>query len=166
MLIKSRDKHSSNNHSINDLNTPTYLNVNEYTTTQLLNDLFNLEINKNNFQDDRQISGANNHGLLLNLAEQLEESFEDAELTIEVLAKNLAVSERQLYRKFKDLLNTTPGKFLRTYRLEKAFWLIKQGESLGNIAYMVGFSSHSYFSRCFKEKYGIAPSEYSKTLAV
>ena len=96
---------------------------------------------------------------------ELEQSYKDPEIKIAVIARNIAISERQLYRFFKKYLNITPNKFIMAYRLEKAFNLLIQGESLGNVAFDVGFSSHSYFSRCFKNKYGTAPSEIQNGMA-
>lgn len=100
------------------------------------------------------------HSFLVKFTKELEHCFDNPDLKIEMIAKNIAVSERQIYRIFKEFLNITPATFLRLYRLEKAFWLIQKGESFGNIAFDVGFSSHSYFSRCFKEKYGETPSAF------
>jgi len=164
MLIKSIENAQSADCSVKDQYTQTCLNRYEQSATQLLNELFDLETEQNNQRLDSLVSTPSIYNFLINLTEQLEAKFDNPELTIEQLATSLAVSERQLYRRFKVLLKTTPGKFLRAYRLEKAFGLIRQGEALGNVAFMVGFSSHSYFSRCFKNKYGMVPSVYFKSL--
>jgi len=100
------------------------------------------------------------HRFLVKFTKELEHTFDNPDLKIETIAKNIAVSERQIYRIFKEFLHTTPASFLRLYRLEKAFWLLKNGERFGNVAFDVGFSSHSYFSRCFKEKYGETPTAF------
>ncbi|WP_196140953.1 ATP-binding protein [Aliikangiella sp. G2MR2-5] len=93
-------------------------------------------------------------------SKEIEKNIDNPDLKVEQLAKALAVSERQLYRKLKGLLNVTPAEFLRNYRLNTAVNLLKDGESVSNVAFTVGFGSQSYFSRCFKAKYGVPPSEY------
>lgn len=99
---------------------------------------------------------------LLKLMEQMEVRYSDPDFKMNQVAKHIAMSERQLYRSFRQLFKITPGHFLRHYRLEKALWMIRQGEALGNVAFNVGFSSHSYFSRCFKNTYGHSPSDVVK----
>ncbi|MCP4413182.1 MAG: helix-turn-helix transcriptional regulator [Gammaproteobacteria bacterium] len=101
---------------------------------------------------------------LVKITKQLEQNYTNPDLKVNSLARNIAVSERQIYRIFKELLDTTPSNFLQLYRLEKAFSLMQQGETFGNIAFDVGFSSHSYFTHCFKNKFGQTPSAFMKTL--
>ncbi len=96
------------------------------------------------------------------LNQQFEKHYVDAELKIEIIASNMAMSQRQLLRKLKGVLDLTPVEYLRRYRLEKARSLLMQGEVASNVAYDVGFSSHSHFGKCFKIQYGCAPSEYKE----
>lgn len=93
--------------------------------------------------------------------EQIETNIENPQLKVAEIAKSLAMTERQLYRKLKGVINVTPSEYLKNYRLDKALSLLKSGEPVGNIAFDVGFSSHSYFSRCFKAKFGKSPSEFA-----
>lgn len=101
---------------------------------------------------------------LANFTHELEKNIENPDFRVETIAKNLAVSERQLYRKLKGLMNVTPADFLRSYRLTRAYELIESGTPVSHIAFSVGFSSHSYFSRCFKAKYGKTPTEFANNL--
>ena len=101
---------------------------------------------------------------LIKFTKELKGAFENHHLKIEHIAKHIALSERQLYRHSKQYLKLTPGNFLQRYRLEKSINKIKQGNALGNISYEVGFSSHSYFCRCFKEKFGDTPSMFIEYL--
>lgn len=96
---------------------------------------------------------------------QVEEHIADPEFKVEQIAKGLAMSQRQLYRKLKGTLNVTPADFLRSYRLEKAIELMRQEVPVSNVAFEVGFSSHSYFCRCFRAKYDMSPSQYIEALA-
>jgi AraC-like DNA-binding protein len=73
----------------------------------------------------------------------------------------LAMSKTQLHRKLKALTNEAPGELLRNFRLKKAAQLLSQkADSVTQIAYKVGFNNLSYFAKCFKELYGVAPSTY------
>ncbi len=101
---------------------------------------------------------------LMKITKELEQNYVNPDLKVKTIAKNIAVSERQIYRIFKEMFDMTPVIFLQQYRLEKAFIHIQRGEAFGNIAFDVGFSSHSYFSHCFKNKYGETPSGFMKKL--
>lgn len=90
----------------------------------------------------------------------LNEHFSEPNLKVGTIAQALHMTERQLSRKIKSLLNSTPSSYLRNFRLEKASILLKQGKNIGEIAFSVGFSSHSNFGRYFKAKYGVSPKEY------
>jgi DNA-binding response OmpR family regulator len=86
----------------------------------------------------------------------------DPELGITQLASSIAMSERQLQRKIKVLLGTTPNNFIKEFRLKKAQELLKSGAQIGRIALDVGFSSQTYFGRCFKETYQCTPKQYQQ----
>ncbi len=88
----------------------------------------------------------------------LKENFKDSTLKVTDIAYGMHVSERQLTRKLKALMNITPADYLRNYRLEVAADLLRKGRNISEIAFEVGFSSHSNFTRCFKAKYGYPPS--------
>ncbi|GAA6205908.1 ATP-binding protein [Thalassotalea sp. SU-HH00458] len=87
------------------------------------------------------------------------------ELGITQLAQNMAMSERQLQRKIKVILGTTPNNFIKEFRLKKAQELLKSGAQIGRIALDVGFSSQTYFGRCFKETYHCTPKQYQQKCA-
>lgn len=84
------------------------------------------------------------------------------ELGISQLANNMAMSERQLQRKIKVILGTTPNNFIKEFRLKKAQEMLKSGAQIGRIALDVGFSSQTYFGRCFKETYHCTPKQYQQ----
>ena len=90
--------------------------------------------------------------------------YTESELDIIVLAKELAMSERQLQRKIKVLLGTTPNNFIKVFRLQKAQELLKSGAQIGRIALDVGFASQTYFGRCFKEQFNCTPKQYQQQL--
>lgn len=88
------------------------------------------------------------------------ELYSDPALDVYQLADKLAMSERQLQRKVKVLLGTNPNNFIREFRLKKAKDLLKGGTQIGIIAFDVGFSSQTYFGRCFKEAFNCTPKQY------
>lgn len=92
---------------------------------------------------------------------QMEAVYSDPEYNVEKLSDALGLSRGHLHRKMKELTGTSPVEFLRNYRLNKASQLLKQGLlSISEIAYETGFSSPAYFSKCFRQVYGVTPTEY------
>jgi AraC-like DNA-binding protein len=69
------------------------------------------------------------------------------------------MSERQLQRKLKALINYTPREYVRNYRLQQAMTILQAGSSVADAAYSVGFLSLSYFAKCFKAQFGVTPSD-------
>lgn len=93
----------------------------------------------------------------------IEDNLSDTELGIDFLTDNLNMSRANLYRKFKALSNQTVKEFIRLVRLKNAAALILENKlNISEICYETGFSSHSYFSKCFKETYGVTPKKYAE----
>jgi len=91
----------------------------------------------------------------------VEEKMEESDFSIEEFAKLMQLSRTQLHRKLKAIANMSATDFVRNLRLERATQMLRQqSDSVSQIAYEVGFNNLSYFSKCFKEKYGVVPSEY------
>lgn len=91
----------------------------------------------------------------------VEQHLQDSEYGVEQLAKELCMERTGLYKKLTSLSDTTPVVFIRNIRLERAALLLKEGNmSVNEIAEKTGFSSPSYFTKCFKKMYGVLPSEY------
>ena len=95
--------------------------------------------------------------------EVVESRLEDSELSVEDLASDMNLSRVQLYRKVKAVTGSTPIELLRTARLNRAYqMLMTTDRSVSEIAYQVGFSAPSYFTKCFKEEYGMLPGDVRK----
>jgi signal transduction histidine kinase/DNA-binding response OmpR family regulator len=92
---------------------------------------------------------------------QLDILINEAEVDVDALATAMQMGRRTLGRKLKTLLDITPNELIRRYRLQKAAILLSTGTSATQAAYSVGFDSPSYFSQCFKEQYGMSPSEFA-----
>ena len=111
----------------------------------------------------------------LNEAEQLDKEFiealtgyimeniEDSELDVASLGNHMTLSRMQLYRKVKALTGYSPNEFVRFVRLKRAAQLLLTShKNVSEISYETGFSSPSYFAKCFKAFYGKSPGEYKK----
>jgi signal transduction histidine kinase/FixJ family two-component response regulator len=93
----------------------------------------------------------------------IEKNISDCSFDVNNFYPEMGMSRMQLFRKLKALVNQTPSELIRNLRLQRAAQLMKQ--KYGNVAevtYEVGFNNLSYFAKCFKDKYGLLPSEYQK----
>lgn len=98
-----------------------------------------------------------------NLKEVVDTQIIESDFTTESFAKALGMSRMQLHRKLKALTGLSSTEFIRSQRLKLAAQLLKKSEiNVSQVGYAVGFNNHSYFTKCFKEQYGISPSDYAK----
>ena len=94
-------------------------------------------------------------------ASLLAASFNEADISIEKISEAMGVSRVHLYRKVKELSGFSPVDYLRNFRLGKAANLLaERRHSISEVAYQTGFSSPAYFSKCFKEVFGMTPTEF------
>ncbi|MCH4551576.1 nickel-binding protein [Aestuariibaculum lutulentum] len=97
------------------------------------------------------------------LTDEIETSWQNPEFNIDRFSENLGYSKSQLYRKLTNLTGKSPNSFIRDYRLNQALKLINdQQGNISEIAFETGFNSLAYFSKCFKNKYGILPSKHAQ----
>ena len=88
----------------------------------------------------------------------LEENLANSELSMDDIASSLNLSKAQMYRKVRAVSEMTPNELLQNMRLARADELLKSSElTIAEVAYSVGFASPSYFTRCYREKYGVPP---------
>lgn len=91
----------------------------------------------------------------------LEESVTNADLSVEDVAKYMNLSRAQLYAKIKSLTGESPVEHIRNARLEMAKTMLIDTElNVSEIAYRTGFSAPSYFSKCFRDQFGMSPNEF------
>ncbi len=124
-------------------------------------------INERNIKCDESILilSASDDLLIKDIISLLEDRYTDPTLQIEDMSKTLALSQSQLYRKSIALTGYSPNDLLRSFRLEKAKKLLqKGGKNISEIAFENGFNSPSYFTKCFREAFGITPLEYAGLL--
>ena len=87
----------------------------------------------------------------------------DSDISVEDLAADMNLSRVQLYRKVKAVTGSSPVELLRTARLNRAYQLLlTTDKSVSEVAYAVGFTAPSYFTKCFKEEYGMVPGDVRK----
>jgi AraC-like DNA-binding protein len=92
---------------------------------------------------------------------KLGENWHKAEFDVDDYCKTMAMSRSQLYRKTITLTGLSPNILLKEYRLEAAKDMMKkQRYNISQITFNSGFTSPSYFTKCFRKKYGILPMNY------
>lgn len=92
--------------------------------------------------------------------ESIEKQLSEESFSIEMLAYDMAMSRTNFFRKFKALTGVTPNDYLKNYRLDRAAKLIQSGARINEAAASVGFTSSSYFAKCFKARFGVLPKDY------
>jgi len=144
------------------LNKPFNMNVLKSHLTQLINSrqiLFNKYYNgvsenelKNTNSLDKQF--------ITNILDYIHENINNTALNVENLADELLISRSKLYRKIKALTGLTANEFIKKIRLEKAKQFLENSDySISEISFKVGFSSPSYFTKCYKIQFGILPTD-------
>lgn len=102
-------------------------------------------------------------GFVDRFRELIEENLADSELSVEDLGGKMGLSRVQLYRKIKALTNYSPNELVHIARLKKAASLLASSEkTISEITYEVGFTSPSYFTKCYKEYFGESPTDFLK----
>ena len=93
----------------------------------------------------------------------LEQKATDMAFGIPQLCRAMRMSRTDLHRKIVRHTGISASIYVRDFRLQKAKTLLQLTDlPIGQIAYKSGFSDHCYFTKCFKKKYGVAPSEIRK----
>lgn len=99
------------------------------------------------------------------LMDYTDKVWNDANLKVDHFCKPLGRSKSQLYRKMILLTGQSPNTFIKEYRLKEALKCIqKRAGNISEIAFTTGFSSPSYFTKCFKKKFGFIPADYLHSL--
>ena len=105
-------------------------------------------------------ASSNENKFFVKLNKLINEYHLQSDFDVNVLCKELGMSRMQLHRKLKALTNKNTSNYIKDWRLTKAYELVKKSEmNISEIAYQTGFSSPSYFIKCFKEKYTETPQD-------
>ena len=99
--------------------------------------------------------------LINHAVKYVEDNIARSDLSVEELSKELGMSRVHLYKKLLAITGKTPIEFIRIIRLKRAAQLLRGSQqNISEIAYQVGFNNPKYFSRYFKEEFGILPSAF------
>jgi DNA-binding response OmpR family regulator len=112
--------------------------------------------NKNNNEDSKFIK---------QVMEIIEANITNPEFGVDLISEQIGISSTHLYRKLKALTNNSVKDVIKAYRIKKASLLLQNKEgNVSDVMYDVGFSSLSYFSKCFREAFGVTPKEYQRKM--
>lgn len=104
---------------------------------------------------------SDNEILMKKVMKVINDNLDNTELKVEMLSMEIGLSRVQLHRKMKEITGISTGEFIRNIRLKKAAELLSEKKvNVSQVAYMVGFSSHTHFSTVFRKFYGVSPTEY------
>ncbi|MBQ8484144.1 MAG: response regulator [Bacteroidales bacterium] len=93
--------------------------------------------------------------------EVIETNIDNGSLTVDDIASELNMSRSVFFKKLKTITGLSPVEFLRDIRMKRAAELILTGEyTMSQVAYMVGINDSHYFSKCFKQQFGVTPTQY------
>jgi len=93
-----------------------------------------------------------------NLVRVVKRNHTNPSIDVSSMAAELKISDRQLQRKVKALTGQSPMQYLSQFRLDESLHSLRKGVPVGEAAKAAGFSSHAYFTSCFKAKFGFTPS--------
>ncbi|MFT7604819.1 MAG: signal transduction histidine kinase/ligand-binding sensor domain-containing protein, partial [Saprospiraceae bacterium] len=100
--------------------------------------------------------------LLQRAIEAIEKHMDNAEFDVTTLAKEIGVSRPVLYRKLPAITDYTPNEFIRVIRLKRAAQILAKVDlPVSDVCHRTGFKTPKYFSKCFRDFFGILPSEYA-----
>lgn len=102
------------------------------------------------------------HPFLMKFYAVLDRELDDSSIGVEDLAARMNMSRSQLHRKMRAVVDMSVSDVVRNYRLTKAASFLKEGSGSSESAYKAGFDSPAYFTKCFREFYGLTPSEFQK----
>ncbi|MDR1090622.1 MAG: response regulator, partial [Prevotella sp.] len=93
----------------------------------------------------------------------IDEKVADPDLNVNALSIISGIGSKQIYRKLKQLTGMPPVEYIRSVRLKKAAMLLSRDKfTIAEIMYMVGFSNHSYFAKCFQNEFGKTPRQFKE----
>lgn len=101
--------------------------------------------------------------LLEKITFTVREHLEEAEFDLEMLSKELGMSKSTLHRKIKAMTGLTPLDFIRNIKMKEACVMLNARQlSISEIAYALGFTNPKYFTKCFKDEFGVTPTEFQQ----
>ena len=116
-----------------------------------------------NLQYDKGAIGSGDRAWLDKVTGIISENLMNEGLSVDLLVEQMALSRSSLQRKLKGLTGTSPNEYIQLVRLKTAAQMLRQGElRINEICYLTGFSSMSWFAKCFSKQFGMRPKDYMK----
>lgn len=101
--------------------------------------------------------------LIEKITAAIENHLSETDFDLNRLAETVSLSKSTLHRRIKTITGMTPGEFIHNVKMKKACDLIKsKGQTIAEVAYSLGFSDPKYFTKCFKDEFGITPTKYKQ----
>ncbi|WP_460995546.1 ATP-binding protein [Spirosoma harenae] len=98
---------------------------------------------------------------LAQLYQLMDTHLPDADFNVETMMNQLSLSRSNLFRKVKTLTGLSANDLLRQYRLKQSTYYLREGLTVSETAYRVGFENPAYFTKCFRKSYGLTPREFA-----
>ncbi len=131
----------------------------ETPVSDAVNEASNTE-KKAELDQETQKEDAKEPLFLVRFKDVVESKMGNSDLSVDDLAAAMNLSRVQLYRKVKAITGSSPNELLRTARLNRGYQLlVKTDKTISEVAYEVGFTAPSYFTKCFKDEFGMSPSD-------
>ena len=149
--------------TIKRANCLSYISNGKVTISKEVKDLYESENRQISKDESKEFNTLNpeDEKFVMQLMDYIEKVWSDSDITVSDFHKNLSYSKSNLYRTMMATIGKSPNAFLKNYRLTKALEILGRKEfNISEIAHQTGFSSPTYFSKCFYEVYGILPSKY------
>lgn len=98
------------------------------------------------------------------VVESVEKHLDESEFDLDQLSRELNMSKSTLHRKIKSITGLTSLDFVKNIKMKRACMMLLEGKlNISEIAYATGFNDPKYFRKCFKDEFGITPTEYQQT---
>lgn len=136
---------------------------NRRKTAGVITSIPETESEQENIENERKNLNKLDQEFLDKVTAIIEENLCMGKMDVAFIADKMCMSHSTLYRKIKGLTEMTVNEYVRKIKMKKGMELINEGKySLAEISDLTGFSSVAYFRQCFKDEYGMAPTEYLK----
>lgn len=113
--------------------------------------------------DDQIITSVADKNFIQKMQLIIAQNISNPDFTVDMLAQMMNMGRTKFFNKTKELLGISPNKYLQNERMRIAADLLAEGEmTVAEISYRIGIQDASYFNKCFKGKYGVAPSKYRR----
>jgi len=113
-------------------------------------------------EDNNNVLPESGCKFIIRMNEVINQHLSQEDFSLEDFSKELGMSKSSFYRKLHDLSNMTPNEYLKNYRLGCASEMLLKGMRVSEVFSEVGFSTSSYFTKCFKQKYGVLPKDFQR----